>query len=178
MNFKANESKQKLRGGYYTPLDLAVFLTKWICEINPKNVLEPSCGDGIFFEALSRINGPSNIAATAFEIDKNEALRAKKRAERFKINTEVYPTDFLAWSIKKMISGDLPFDAVLGNPPFIKHTNAWVPFILASIALLKPGGRLAMVIPSEIIHIPYAQSLRTYLGKECHKIVIIDPQEL
>ena len=97
----------------------------------------------------------------------------------------------------------MSFDAIVGNPPFIryqylpkefqekseeifnilglpftKHTNAWVPFILASMALLKPGGRLAMVIPAEIIHVLHAQSLRSYLGKECKRIVIVDPQEL
>jgi adenine-specific DNA methylase len=95
------------------------------------------------------------------------------------------------------------FDAVLGNPPFIryqylpeeqqllaekifadlrlpftKHTNAWVPFVLASIRLLRPGGRLAMVIPSEIFHIPHAQSLRRYLAEQCSRILVLDPEEI
>lgn len=35
-----------------------------------------------------------------------------------------------------------------------------------------------MVIPSEIVHVLHAQSLRTYLGTECSKVVIIDPQEI
>ena len=35
-----------------------------------------------------------------------------------------------------------------------------------------------MVIPSEIIHVMHAQTLRTYLGEQCSKIVIIDPQEI
>ena len=95
------------------------------------------------------------------------------------------------------------FDAVVGNPPFIryqylpqesqhkaeaifkmlglpftKHTNAWVPFVLASIALLKPGGRLGMIIPSEIIHVAHAQPLRTYLGNACSRLLIIDPEEI
>jgi adenine-specific DNA-methyltransferase len=61
---------------------------------------------------------------------------------------------------------------------FTKHTNAWVPFILASMAVLRPGGRLAMVVPAEIIHVMHAQSLRTYLGSECSRIVVIDPEEL
>jgi adenine-specific DNA-methyltransferase len=62
--------------------------------------------------------------------------------------------------------------------PFTKHTNAWVPFILASIRLLRPGGRLAVVIPSEIFHIPHAQSLRRYLAEQCSKILILDPEEI
>ena len=62
--------------------------------------------------------------------------------------------------------------------PFTKHTNAWVPFVLASIGLLRPGGRIAMVIPSEIFHIPHAQSLRRYLAKQCSRILILDPEEI
>ncbi|WCP16314.1 Modification methylase Eco57IB (plasmid) [Sphingobium sp. AntQ-1] len=102
-----------------------------------------------------------------------------------------------------MEEGQPRFDAVVGNPPFVryqylpapfqvtaekvfkelelpftKHTNAWVSFILASMAVLRPGGRLAMVVPSEIIHVTHAQSLRSYLGRECRRLVIIDPEEL
>lgn len=43
---------------------------------------------------------------------------------------------------------------------------------------LRPGGRLAMVVPAEIIHVTHAQSLRSYLGPECRRLVIIDPEEL
>ena len=47
-----------------------------------------------------------------------------------------------------------------------------------SLALLKQGGRIGMVIPSEISHVMHAQSLRSYLGHVCSKIVIIDPKEI
>ena len=45
MNFMENESSQKLRGGYYTPVDLAEFLVRWVKKIQPNSILEPSCGD-------------------------------------------------------------------------------------------------------------------------------------
>jgi adenine-specific DNA methylase len=102
-----------------------------------------------------------------------------------------------------MLSRKTSFDSVIGNPPFIryqylpeesqrkseaifkllhlpftKHTNAWVPFVLASIAMLKPGGRLGMILPSEIIHVMHPQSLRTYLGVECSRMLIVDPEEI
>lgn len=44
--------------------------------------------------------------------------------------------------------------------------------------MLRAGGRLAMVVPAEIIHFTHAQSLRSYLGNECSRLVIIDPEEL
>lgn len=35
-----------------------------------------------------------------------------------------------------------------------------------------------MVVPSEIVHVMHAQSLRTFLGQQCRRIVIVDPQEI
>jgi adenine-specific DNA methylase len=204
MNFMVNESAQKLRGGYYTPVDLAAYITRWTLEKKPKTLLEPSCGDGIFIQALSEVGFSGTLSFTGFEILETEAAKARERCENTsRLKASIYGEDFLGWAINKM-SGKRPeFDAVVGNPPFIryqylpqdaqhkaeaifkmlglpftKHTNAWVPFILASIALLKPGGRLGMIIPSEIIHVAHAQSLRTYLGNVCSRLLIIDPEEI
>ena len=35
-----------------------------------------------------------------------------------------------------------------------------------------------MVLPSELLHILHADSLRTFLTDQCEKIFIIDPQQL
>lgn len=193
MNFIALESEQKLRGGYYTPDDLAHFLTQWITPTAGTRVLEPSCGDGAFFPTLEG----SGAFVTAFELSPEEAAKASAHGLA---GCAVHNRDFLGWALEAE-SGQ--FDAVVGNPPFIryqylpadfqanaerifsrlgckftKHTNAWVPFVLASMDLLRPGGRLAMVVPSEIVHVMHAQSLRTYLSQQCHRIVIVDPQEI
>lgn len=203
MNFIENESAQKLRGGYYTPLDLATFLVRWVKEIKPTRVLEPSCGDGVFFEALAKAKGFKRASVVGFDIEEEESAKARFRARESGLTaTTVHNGDFLQWALDQFIIGD-KFDAVIGNPPFVryqylpaqfqeraeqvfkqlnlpftKHTNAWVPFILASMFLLRPGGRLAMVVPAEIIHITHAQSLRSYLGRECRRLVIIDPEEI
>lgn len=204
MNFIENQSAQKLRGGYYTPPDLAAFLARWVKAISPKKILEPSCGDGAFFDAFRQVKGFTKTAVTAFELDEHEAAKANTRAHENGLKkVSVNAIDFLGWAIAHLDDETTRFDAVLGNPPFVryqylpelfqtraeeifrrlrlpftKHTNAWVPFILASLALLRPGGRLAMVVPAEIIHVMHAQSLRSYLGRECRRLVIIDPEEI
>ena len=204
MNFMINETAQKLRGGYYTPVDLAAFIARWVKEKSPKTILEPSCGDGAFFQAFKKVRGFSKAQITGFELDKVEAAKAKACAKESGLtNTTIRNQDFLQWALEQMEDGQPRFDAVVGNPPFVryqylpapfqvtaekvfkelklpftKHTNAWVSFILASMAVLRPGGRLAMVVPSEIIHVTHAQSLRSYLGRECRRLVIIDPEEL
>lgn len=204
MKFIEDQTAQKLRGGYYTPLDLASFIARWIADLKPEKVLEPSCGDGAFFQAMADVGAFSKAAITGFELDEDEAEKAARRAKVLQLSrVEVRSEDFLGWAIESMGKGGERFDAVVGNPPFVryqylppefqmraaaifdelglkftKHTNAWVPFILASMSLLRPGGRLAMVVPAEIIHVTHAQSLRSYLGKECRRLVIIDPEEL
>lgn len=204
MKFIEDQTTQKLRGGYYTPVDLASFISRWIADLKPDKVLEPSCGDGVFFQAMADVGAFSKAILTGFELDNDEAAKASRRAKELGLSgATVRPEDFLGWAIENMATGGERFDAVVGNPPFVryqflppqfqvraaaifdelglkftKYTNAWVPFILASMSLLRPGGRLAMIVPAEIIHVTHAQSLRSYLGKECRRLVIIDPEEL
>lgn len=202
MDPKEIQSSEKLRGGYYTPADLAAFLVRWVELINPKKVLEPSCGDGAFFDAIGGLGPEASVVG--FELDKNEAAKSRRRIAGLGLqDTAVHALDFLGWAIESMESGAAKFDAVVGNPPFIryqylpghfqkkaetifkkldcgftKHTNAWVPFVLASFELLRPGGRLAMVVPAEIIHVMHARSLRSYLGENSRRLVVVDPDEI
>ncbi|HIF9273559.1 TPA: Eco57I restriction-modification methylase domain-containing protein [Photobacterium damselae] len=204
MKFKADQTAQKLRGGYYTPQHLADYVAKWALGKQPEIVLEPSCGDGVFVQALHNNSCDKALMLSCFELFDTEAKKALERCESLNFqNATVTEGDFLVWANKQIKEGATPFDAVIGNPPFIryqfleksfqeqaelvfkqleqkftKHTNAWVPFLLSSLAMLKAGGRMAMVIPSEIIHVMHAQSLRSYMGRVCSKIVIIDPKEI
>lgn len=203
MNFKIDETPTKLRGGYYTDPDIAAFLLKWVLNIHPKSILEPSCGDGVFLRGLSTLKTNGLKSIKAFEIEPVEASKAKQASSNLKkVNVEVEMRDFLGWSLTKLLN-PIQFDAVVGNPPFIryqyldsslqniseqifkvfhlpftKHTNAWVPFVVSSLALLRPGGRLAMVVPSELLHVLHAESLRAYLTQVCSRVLIFDPQEI
>ena len=196
------QSARKLRGGYYTPAKLADFLVRYAAIGNPTTILEPSCGDGVFLAGIA--NYMPNSQITAFEIDTSEASKAAERTIACGLeDARVHPIDFLDWAVNHLRTSSARFDAVVGNPPFIryqylpphfqhnaqqiffslgcsftKHTNAWVPFVLASFALLRPGGRMAMVVPAEILHILHARSLRTFLGTEAKKVIVIDPAEL
>lgn len=204
MKFKGDQTSQKLRGGYYTPQHLADYAAKWVLAANPKSIIEPSCGDGAFLQSIINNKYTKSVKVSAFELFDTEAEKSKNLCHKIGLkNVNIVEGDFLDWANIHLVNMDVSFDAVLGNPPFIryqflenefqnntqkvfdtlglkftKHTNAWVPFLLSCITFLKPGGRLGMVIPSEIIHVLHAQSLRTYLGEHCKKIVLIDPQEI
>jgi len=198
MNFKKNESHEKLRGGYYTPAKIANYICKWVLSEHPRTILEPSCGDGAFIKAL-KANNNYNIKITGIELDKDEARKSEKLSNS---KIQIIQADFLEWA-QEMTAKESQYDAIVGNPPYIryqyldkaaqekseaifkynnlrftKHTNAWVPFIIASINLLKSGGRLAMVVPSEIMYVLHAGGLREFLIRSCKKILVIDPNEL
>jgi adenine-specific DNA methylase len=112
----------------------------------------------------------------------------------------VQNSDFFAW----WQASDQPaFDTIIGNPPFIRYqsfpepyrtramsimgeqgltpnrlTNIWVPFVVAATASLKPGGRLALVLPAEILQVTYAAQLRSYLTDHFERIDVIACNEL
>ena len=56
MRLKKDSSEQKLRGAYYTPLQLADAMVELFASQNISTVLEPSCGDGVFLDALQNLN--------------------------------------------------------------------------------------------------------------------------
>lgn len=179
-------SPEKLRGGYYTPVPIAEFLARWVRPTG-KRLLEPSCGDGVILRALSR--RPAEV--TGVEIEPEEAAKASEACPR----AEVIRADFFDWFTRNQWSA---WDGVAGNPPFIrfghwggptretafdvmrgvgmhptKLTNAWVPFIVASSLAVREGGRLAMVVPAELLQVTYAAELRAFLVDEFAELTAV-----
>lgn len=114
----------------------------------------------------------------------------------------IHTGDFFAYC-KAHLDDKRLFDAVIGNPPFIRYqnfieeqripafelmskagmkpsrlTNTWVPFIVASSFLLNEKGRLAMVIPAELLQVNYAAELRRFLSDYYNKITLITFKKL
>lgn len=204
MNFKVNESEKKLRGSYYTPDWLADFVARWVNRDDVKTILEPSCGDGVFFDAIVKVAPSTEKIFTGFDIDPAAIETCYSKQEQWGRKVSLTNGDFLKWAISNIQSEPAEeFDAVVGNPPFVryqylekdqqenaqtifnllemnftKHTNLWIPFVIASIKFLRPGGFIGMVIPSEVLHVLYAQGLREYLLTACNKVLLIDPEDL
>lgn len=202
MNFKEVESSQKLSGSYYTPYWLAEYIMQWVLNEGAKCILEPSCGEGVFFDALPHLN--HNLSITGFDINNIATDICVNKLSKLPVKSTVSTQDFLQWSLSNLIDNSpKTFDAVVGNPPFIryqywdkemqdraqqlfklmgmkfsKHTNAWIPFVIASIKFLNSGGYLGMILPSELLHVLYAKGLRDYLLQECSRILLIDPEDI
>jgi tRNA1(Val) A37 N6-methylase TrmN6 len=118
MNFKVQESADKLRGGYYTPAPVALFLAKWLLSKRPRALLEPACGDGAFVRALDGLHNHA-MRLTGIEIDEGEAAKAREAARKNRLlrNTEILNRNFLAWALESQEQ----YDAALGNPPYVRY---------------------------------------------------------
>lgn len=189
-------SSEKLRGAYYTPAPIARFLLEWGLGGSPKqSILEPSCGDGVFLRELSAYMD-FYAKVTAVECD---AAEANKAAQICLPRANVVCQDFHRYCL----SCTQRFDFIVGNPPFIRYqyypkdqqalanrifqqvglkrsklTNAWVSFVIGGTILLKEEGRLAFVLPSELLMVKYASQLRRFLAKSFNKITIISFKNL
>ena len=201
MRLKKDSSEQKLRGSYYTPTQLAEAMVELFASQNISTILEPSCGDGVFIDSLEKHDFLSKInKLTAIEIESDEAEKVRNRYFDLE-QVEVYTEDF--FNYYNRILGKECFDLILGNPPYIRYQylkesqreiqskiltshgmkankliNAWVAFIVACVQLLSENGKIAFVIPAEILQVAYAEDLRLYLANNLAKITLITFEQL
>jgi adenine-specific DNA-methyltransferase len=138
------------------------------------------------------------------EADQAEARKARKHLRQRDIPLPangVQAGDFFTFA--ETLRADRRFDVVIGNPPFIRFqhfseerrkvafqlmnrlglhpnrlTNAWVPFVCVSAMLLKPRGRLAMVVPAELMQVSYTSELRLFLSEYFCRLVLITFRKL
>ena len=200
---KPIEGYNKLRGGYYTPDKISEFITDWAVKAAADTILEPSCGDGSFLNAIT--HRLKILGATRQEVKKNvigvelDSVEAEKAAQ---YGTTVVCKDFFSY-FREVVDDKKKFDAIVGNPPFIRYqncneeyreiaftlmnkygfkpnrlTNIWLPFLLLSCNALKPNGRLGMVIPAELFQVDYAAEARQFLSGFFDRLTIITFKQL
>ena len=154
-----------------------------------ETVVDPSFGGGVFLEAalkrLEQLGG--DYANQVYGVELDEQVHGQVAYELSLLHglkiSHLIRSDFFEVSPKT-----LSLDAVVGNPPFVRYqsfngadrqlalrqaekqgvklsrlVSSWAPFLIHSCTLLKPGGRLAMVIPVELGHAAYARPVLNYL---------------
>jgi len=209
-DFGKLDTEAKLRGGYYTPTQVAEWLCAWCIRGKDDRVLEPSCGDGVFLASAatrlqrlgaSRRQIPQRL--TGIEIQYAEAAKAALGLARLAGNGAarcVEHGDFFEWHSNNLLQ---EYDCVVGNPPFIRYqnfpepgrsrgmqlmadlglkpnklTNIWVPFVVGAVEILAEHGRLAMVLPAELLQVSYAAQLRRHLVDTFRAITVVACNEL
>ena len=176
---------RKRRGAYYTPEAVAAMLARWAVRTKNDRVLDPACGDGRFLTHATHSVGVEHDGVAAAE--------AQRRAP----TARVCQDEFFAWAGRERQAGSR-FDCAIGNPPFIRYQTwggsvrrraislcaelgvafsglsaSWAPFLVVAASLLRPGGRLAFVVPAAIGHARYAAPLVEYLVSHFAEVRIV-----
>jgi hypothetical protein len=193
--------RQRKLGAYYTPLELAEALTTWAVRDADDTLLDPSFGGCAFFaagvrrlEKLGSVNPFRQLAG--FDLD-TESLTYVATLPGYSPD---YPrihagTDFLRARPQQDSEG---FSAIVGNPPYVRHhrltasqvaiaqratmeagfdvprtASYWPYFVLHSLAFLRQGGRLAMVLPFAFVHAKYAVAVHEVLESRFAVLTVI-----
>jgi len=192
--------EEKRRGAFYTPPALVDAcldrLSALLDTQQPLRILEPSAGDGAFLRGMARAVEKNKFSCpqpTCLEIVDIEAAKCRAELIRYGLNGEVFADSFFEWASHS----DLHYDAVIGNPPFIRYqfvaerdrllaewmlraegqelqgvSNLWIPFILLSLKYLKIGGAFAFVLPNELLSTISAGQVRSLLLRDFDKLRI------
>lgn len=176
LSLQEHDSTVKCLGAYYTPATLADMLAQWIVRNGSERILEPSVGEGALMDAAlrhaHRVYDDPHVHFTVCDINPVVIETVRPRLTN---QSEARAVDFL--QLDPASTG--LFDAVLANPPFTRNheieakrrlllrkrfdtlgaAGLWVHFLLHSMAFLRPGGRLAAVVPASALFSDY--------GREC-----------
>lgn len=169
-NFGAQREKSVLESlrnssnsAYYTPKEVINFIYRYVtqvCKFTGGDVLEPSCGNGAFFEYMpNEIRSNSNI--TGIEYD---TLTAK-------LVQSIYPdVNIINDGLQNIDLSCKKYDLIVGNPPYSaeKITDNFMPdlngysihhyFVAKCMRLLKNNGIMALVVPSFYMDIPQSNT--------------------
>jgi adenine-specific DNA-methyltransferase len=168
-----NLTKKKKLGAFYTDNVLVNFLTEKILINNPNRILEPSFGDGIFIKNLYKRNYNNEIVG--IEIDKKTFKEIKINNNKLKLINK----NFLEYNENK------GFDAIIGNPPFVRtrflpseqkkisvnyyknilnlkslsDPSIWLLFVYHSLNLLNKNASIGLILPYDFTFVNYAKPL-------------------
>lgn len=176
---------RKARGAFFTPDEITHHLADWAIRSQADLVLEPSAGEAAFLRSAVRrlvALGADRPQVYGVEMHEWSAAMAEAVVGAAGGRASIEVSDFFVTVARPM------FDAVIGNPPFIRYqdfvgesrdrarfaalqqgvalsglASSWAAFVVHAAAHLKPGGRLAMVLPAELLSVNYASPIRRFL---------------
>jgi adenine-specific DNA-methyltransferase len=203
---------RKARGAFFTPPAIAHFLADWAIGKNPEaRVLDPTCGDGVFLlaagERLRALGASRDAISTQLvgvDVHQPSLDQANSYLSEDKLGAELLQADFFDLRTPAQLGARIGwYDAVIGNPPFVRYqeygvaarklaasaafaqgvrlsglASSWAPLLVHASGFLKPDGRLAMVLPAELLTVGYAEPIRRWLRGRFERVNLVMFEEL
>lgn len=189
---------RKARGAFFTPPQLSEFVTDWAVRAGRDTVFEPSCGEAAFlFSAGARLRTLTDqpLASSqlqGIDIHPQSVAAARRLLQEHGLSNQLTVGDFFD------VPSTRAYDAVVGNPPYIRYqifsgdvrvkaqkaalaqgvrltglASSWAAFVVHASTLLKPSGRLGLVLPAELLTVNYAAPVRRFLMERFAKVRLI-----
>ena len=197
-------SDPKDLGAFYTPSTMAQFLVEWAVRSAADRVLDPSFGGLVLLASAHRrlmaLGCSDHEARTKLfgvEVDSgpyNAALSNELNLPR----RQLIEADFFDVRAGAAIPR---VEAVVGNPPFVRFqrfngraqsahelaenagvrlsrlSSSWAPFVAHATDFVAPGGRMAQVLPSALLHAHYPRDLIAFLRHRFASLVLVSFEE-
>lgn len=210
-----DERFKKLNGAFYTPYPIVDYINSRVISENKNKdirVIDPACGSGAFLvDALLKLKQKINksfkelVEENIFgiDIDPRAVNRTKillslvvfenegKIPERFNI----YNGNSLDKNFLRETLGSLRFNAIVGNPPYVRiqnlgeemkriirkywkfvggDTDIFIPFIELGIELLAENGKMGYITPNSYFTTHAGKNLRRFLKVNKYIKEIVD----
>jgi adenine-specific DNA-methyltransferase len=189
---------RKARGAFFTPPDLCRYVVEWAIREPGQSVLEPSAGEAAFLlaaaERMHALAGGRRSAGRldGVELDDGSAAAAEHVLRQAGHDARVRTADFFT------VDPDAAYDAVVGNPPYVRYqdftgasrarsrksalragvaltnlASSWAAFTVHAALFLRPGGRLGLVLPAELLSVNYAADVRRFLLQRFSRVRLV-----
>jgi len=186
---------RKARGAFFTPDGVTRHIADWAIQSADDTVLEPSAGEAAFLvAAVRRLRelGASEPVVHGVELHRASAQTAREVVADAGGVARIKVSDFF------LSEPRATFAAVIGNPPFIRYqdfvgearerarfaaqvqgvaltglASSWAAFVVHAAAHLRPGGRLGMVLPAELLSTNYAAPVRQFLLERFSSVELV-----
>lgn len=188
---------RKARGAFFTPASLCEYIVRWAVRAPGDRVLEPSCGEAAFLTAaagrLAELGAvPAAGQLAGVELHPESSATARALVGQLGWPADVATADFFT------VSPSPSFEAVIGNPPYVRYqdfngparlraraaalaagvsltnlASSWAAFTVHAAQFLKPGGRLGLVLPAELLSVNYAAGVRRFLMESFGRVRLI-----
>ncbi|MEI8395747.1 MAG: N-6 DNA methylase [Rhodospirillaceae bacterium] len=190
---------RKARGAFFTPPEITRFIAGRAVRTPTDSVLEPSCGEAAFLLAAGqRLNDLGTRTEDlgeqlyGIEIHRPSAETGLAELRRRGLNADLRVADFFDCTPEPR------YDAVIGNPPYIRYqhfsgearlksleaalaagvrltglASSWAAFVVHASRFLTPEGRLGLVLPAELLTVNYAARVRRFLLDRFSRVQLV-----
>jgi adenine-specific DNA-methyltransferase len=149
--------------------------------------------------ALGREDGDLDEHLFGVDLHETSLDWATSILEAEGLDAHLLARDFFDLATPDQLGAQLPaMDAVIGNPPFVRYqrhigearaksrqaalrqqvrlsglASSWAALVVHACGFLKPNGRLAMVLPAELLTVGYAEPIRAWLRQRFEQVHLV-----